>query len=84
MEMPVEFFEGEPISVVFPDVTEIRVVTTAPRSHSQQDAAWKEAMLENGLAIRVPLFIGPGEIVRVDVRTGRYVERARGEGKRSA
>jgi len=83
MELPVEFFEGEAISIVFPDVTEARVATTAPPSHSQQDSAWKEATLENGLAIRVPLFIAPGEILRVDVRTGRYVERARTERKRA-
>lgn len=84
MELPVEFFEGEPISVVFPDIAEARVASTAPASHSQQDSAWKEARLENGLAIRVPLFIAPGELVRVDVRTGRYVERARTERKRIA
>ena len=83
MELPVEFFEGEAISIVFPDVTEARVATTAPPSHSQQDSAWKEATLENGLAIRVPLFIAPGESVRVDIRTGRYVERARSERKRA-
>lgn len=84
MELPVEFFEGEPISVVFPDVVEARVASTAPPSHSQQDSAWKEATLENGLATRVPLFIAPGETVRVDVKTGRYLERARAERKRSA
>jgi elongation factor P len=84
MEMPVEFFEGEPISVVFPEITEARVSETAPPSHSQQDSAWKEAKLENGLAIRVPLFIAPGEVVRVEVKTGRYVERAHLDRKRSA
>ena len=84
MEMPVEFFEGEPISVVVPDVTEVRVATTSPPTHSQQDSAWKEATLENGLSIRVPLFIATGDIVRIDVRTGRYIERARAEHKRSA
>ena len=84
IEMPVEFFEGEPISVAVPSVTEVRVATTAPRSHSQQDSAWKEATLENGLSIRVPLFIAPGDIVRVDVRTGRYIERARAEHKHGA
>jgi len=84
MELPVEFFAGEPISVVFPDVADARVSSTAPPSHSQQDSAWKEATLENGLAIRVPLFIAPGELVRVEVRTGRYVERAHAERKRSA
>jgi len=84
MELPVEFFEGEPISIVFPDVADARVATTAPPAHSQQDSAWKEAKLENGLAIRVPLFIAPGEIVRVEVKTGRYIERARTERKRTA
>jgi len=83
MEMPVEFFEGEPISVVFPDVVEARVSVTAPPSHSHQDSSWKQATLENGLAIRVPLFIAPGEVVRVEVRTGRYVERAHMERKRA-
>jgi len=84
MELPVEFFEGEPIRIVFPDVAEARVATTAPPSHSHQDSAWKQATLENGLAILVPLFIAPGEVVRVEVRTGRYVERAHTERKRIA
>ena len=84
MQLPVEFFESRPISVVFPDVVEARVAVTAPPAHSQQDSAWKEATLENGIPIRVPLFIGPGEVVRVDVKARRYVERARAERKRSA
>ena len=84
MELPVEFFQGEPISVVFPAIAEARVARTAPASHSQQDSAWKEATLENGLAVHVPLFIAPGEVVRVEVSTGRYVERARTERKRTA
>jgi elongation factor P len=84
MELPVEFFEGEAISVVFPDVAEARVAQTAEPSHSQRDTAWKEAVLDNGLAVRVPLFIAPGETVRVDVKTRRYLERGRIERKRSA
>jgi elongation factor P len=84
MELPVEFFDGEPINVAFPEVAEARVASTAPPSHSQQDSAWKEARLENGLTVRVPLFIAPGETIRVDVRTCRYVERAHLERKRSA
>ena len=84
MELPVEFFAEEPISVVFPAVAEARVQWTAPPAHSQQDSAWKEATLENGLSIQVPLFIAPGEVVRVEVKTGRYVERAHPERRRSA
>src|SRR5215467_15587493 len=82
MRLPVEFFEAEPSSVVFPEVAEARVAETAPPAHSQQESAWKEATLENGLTIQVPLFIGAGEVVRVDVRTGRYIDRVRAERKR--
>jgi elongation factor P len=77
MVVPVEFFEGHPISLVLPDIMEARIGATAPATHSQQDSTWKDAVLENGLHIRVPLFIAQGESVRVDVRTGRYVERVR-------
>lgn len=37
---------------------------------------YKDAVLENGLKVRVPLFINPGDKVRVDTRDGSYVERA--------
>jgi elongation factor P len=84
MQVQLQFFESRPISAVFPDVVEARVASTTPPAHSQQDSTWKEAILDNGLRIRVPLFIAPGEIVRVEVQTGRYVERAKSERKRSA
>lgn len=84
MEVPAEFFEGEPINVVLPDSIESRVTSTAPPARSQQESGRKEATLENGLSILVPLFIAPGEIVRVDLRTGRYIERVRTEHKKGA
>lgn len=84
IEVPVEFFGDEALSVVLPEIAEARVATTAPASHSQQDSAWKEAILDNGLKLRVPLFIDAGETVRVDVRDGHYVERARADRKRTA
>jgi len=84
MPVPVQFFEGHPISVAVPDVADVRVASTAPAAHAHQDNAWKEAVLENGVRIQVPLFIAPGEVVRVDIRAGRYVERARAERRRVA
>ena len=84
MQVPIEFFQGEPLNIDFPAIAEARVANTALPSHSQQDSAWKQAVLENGLPIRVPLFIAPGEIVRVDVKTGRYVERVRADRRRIA
>jgi len=74
--VPLEFFEGEPMTTMLPEIVEARIVHTAPPSHAQQDSAWKEATLENNVSIRVPLFIAPEEWVRVDLRTGRYLERA--------
>jgi hypothetical protein len=55
MRLPVEFFEDKPSSVAFPEVAEARVLETAPPAHSQQEGAWKEATLENGLSIQVVL-----------------------------
>lgn len=66
-----------------PPVIEARVAETAPPIHSGQDNTWKFAKLENGVEIQVPLFVGPGEIVRIDVKSGRYLERVR-EKRRSA
>jgi elongation factor P len=82
--VPLEFFEGRPISAVLPEIVEAQVRETAAPSHSQQDSAWKEATLENGVTIRVPLFIAPGERVRVDLKTGRYIERVHSDRKRIA
>jgi elongation factor P len=82
-QVPVELFEGRPISVILPDVVEAKIADTAPAAHAQQDSTWKEATLDNGVVIRVPLFIGPGETIRVDVRTLRYVERVKAERKRT-
>ena len=79
MQLPVEFFEGEPLSVAFPEVAEVRVAETTPPAQAQQETAWKEARLENGLRVQVPLFVGPNEMVRVEVKTGRYIERVRTE-----
>jgi len=84
MELPVQFFESRAISVVFPDTVEAQVADTAPPIHSGQDNAWKQATLDNGEKIQVPLFIALGETIRVDIRTGRYLERVRTERKRGA
>jgi len=84
MELPMEFFGDQPISIIFPEVVDARVADTAAPSHSQQDNAWKEATLENGHSIRVPLFIASGELIRVEVSSGRYIERARAERRRTA
>ena len=82
MKVPVEFYEGQPVSIVFPEIVEAKVETTAQPVHQQQDNTFKAAMLENGLELMVPQFIKPGETVRIDVASGKYVDRVRADSKR--
>lgn len=77
MTVPVEFYDGQPVSIVFPEVVELKVETTAQPVHQQQDNTYKYATLENGLEVMVPQFIAPGEVVRVEVATRKYVDRVR-------
>jgi elongation factor P len=78
MLVPVEFVEGEPLGIDFPEIAEGRVAETAAPYHSPgTDNVWKQARLDNGVTVMVPPFIEVGEWIRVDVETGRYVERAR-------
>jgi len=82
MTVPVEFYAGQPVSIVFPEIVEVRVSTTAQPVHQQQDNTFKYATLQNGLEILVPQFIKPDEVVRVEVATGKYVDRVRPDTKR--
>jgi elongation factor P len=79
MKVPVEFYEGQPVSIVFPPIVEAKITTTAQPVHQQQDNTYKSATLENGLEIMVPQFIKPGETVRVEVATEKYVDRVRAD-----
>ena len=82
LEVPVEFFEGQPVSIVFPAVVELRVSTTAQPVHQQQDSTLKPATLENGIEVLVPQFVKPGETLRIDVATRKYVDRVRTDSRR--
>lgn len=77
MRIEVELFEGRPVDVIFPETAQLRVAATGPGVH-ESEATYKPAKLENGLEILVPQFIKTGDIVKVDVRTGKYVERVKG------
>jgi elongation factor P len=73
----VSFLEGEPLSVAFPPKMTFTVVETAPgvKGNSATNV-FKEAILDNGMKTKVPLFIDSGEKIRVDTRTGAYAEKA--------
>ena len=74
----VMFADGHPVMIDMPEILAIKVTMTAPPGHSIGGAAniTKEATLENGLEIRVPLFIKSGDLIHVDRRTRSYSGKA--------
>lgn len=68
------FVEGRLVSLQIPEIVPLKVNMTADPSHSVGASAniTKEATLENGLEVRVPLFIKTGDLIRVDTRTRTY------------
>lgn len=79
MRLPVEFVDGTPIGVLFPDYVEVRIADTAPAMHQQADAAFKPAKLDNGVEVMVPQFVKTGDSIRLDLRTMKYMDRVKAE-----
>ena len=77
MKLSVEFLEGRPVSVLFPDVLEVKIVDTAPPIHQQQDNTYKPAKLANGIEVMVPQFVKTGDAIRLDVGNMKYMDRAK-------
>lgn len=73
--LKVEFFGEEPIDVILPQSVEATVASTGAQMHGAIDAASKAATLSNGVEIQVPQFITNGDRVRIDVATGKYIDR---------
>lgn len=70
-------YAGEPISVEFPLSVELEITETGPSFKGDTaQGGTKPAVLETGLTVQVPLFLNNGDRVKVDTRTGQYLERA--------
>lgn len=71
------YFEGRPIEVTPPLFMELIVVETVPgvRGDTAQGSATKPATTESGLVLQVPLFVSEGDVIKVDTRNLRYIER---------
>jgi elongation factor P len=78
MLVTVEFVDGNPVEVLFPDILEVRVAATAPAVHQQIDSVWKPARLDNGAEVMVPQFIKAGDTIRLDVLNMKYMDRSKG------
>ena len=69
-------YQGETIGVELPVTVDMKVVSTEPGyAGDTASGARKPATLESGLTIQVPLFVGEGDTIRVDTRTGEYQTR---------
>ena len=78
MAVKVLFFNQQPVAVEVPLFVELEVTQTEPGMKGDTAAGGtKPATLESGVLIQVPLFINEGDRVKVDTRTGGYIERVK-------
>lgn len=77
MALNVLVFGAEIIGVELPNSVELEVIETEPGIKGDTaTGATKAAVLETGAIVQVPLFIEQGNVLRIDTRTGHYIERA--------
>lgn len=71
------YFNGKPISVTPPMFMELKVMETTPgvKGDTAQGAGSKPATLETGLVLQVPLFVQEGDLIKIDTRDCKYIER---------
>jgi elongation factor P len=78
LDVKVLFFNQQPVAVEIPLFVELEVAQTEPGVKGDTAAGGtKPATLESGVTIQVPLFINEGDRVKVDTRTGNYIERVK-------
>lgn len=72
----IQFYEGDPVGIELPPAVELKVVETEPNlKGATATTSYKPATLETGLLTQIPPFIEAGEIIRVDTRDGKYLDR---------
>jgi elongation factor P len=76
LDVDVMFWKGNPINIELPAFIEVTVSKCDPGIKGDTaSGATKPATIETGATLQVPLFIKEGEVIRVDTRSGEYVER---------
>ncbi|MDR2006875.1 MAG: elongation factor P [Acidaminococcales bacterium] len=77
MKVNVMFYQGKVLGIDLPNAVELTVVETDPGIRGDTATGGvKPATLDTGYVVKVPLFIEAGDVLRIDTRTGEYVERA--------
>jgi len=75
-DVSILYFNNEPMGVELPTAVELEVTATEPGVKGNTvSGGTKPATLESGATIQVPLFIDIGDKIKVDTRTGKYLER---------
>ncbi|MFO0681164.1 MAG: elongation factor P [Sandaracinus sp.] len=78
MMVDVLFWNERPIGVTPPTFVELKVVETEPGFKGDTSTnTLKPAKMETGATVGVPLFVNEGDMIRIDTRTGEYVERVK-------
>ena len=73
----ISFFQNEPLSLNLPPKMKLTVSETGPSVKGNSATnVFKDAILENGIKTKVPLFIKTGDMLSIDTRTGQYTEKA--------
>jgi len=79
MLIEVGFFKGRSIGLSLPNFVVLEVTETAPGEKGNTvTGASKPAVVSTGYSVNVPLFVNEGDQLRIDTRTGEYVERVKG------
>jgi elongation factor P len=74
----VEMYEGKPVRVKPPMTVDLKVIKTDPYlKGATQTASSKPATLETGITLNVPQFIKKGDVLRIDTREDKYLERVK-------
>ncbi len=77
LNVDLSFYEGELLGVLLPDKVELKVIHTEPAvKGNTTNNATKDAELETGLVVRVPLFVEQGDVIIISTSTGKYDSRA--------
>ncbi len=77
LDVLLSFYEGELLGVIMPEKVELKVVSTEPAvKGNTTNNATKDAVLETGITVRVPLFIEQDEVIVVNTQDGKYASRA--------
>ncbi|KEQ28163.1 elongation factor P [Pedobacter antarcticus] len=78
MSVVVSFESEEPIMALTPNFVELEITYAEPAVKGDTSSgALKYATLENGVEVKVPLFVNQGDKVKIDTRTGEYIERVK-------